>query len=335
MIFPAHISIILPTYNGEAYLSQAIESCLQQSYSDFELIIVNDCSTDSSSEIAETYKKQDSRIKVIYNTTNQKLPASLNIGHRAAKGNFLTWTSDDNVLKPNFLMFLVDAISTLDVDVVYSNYDIIHDDGMLKREHLAGSVSHLLFGNTIGASFLYRREVFEKLGGYNETFHTVEDYDFWMRAAVLFKFHSIGKNLYQYRLHGKSLTWEIQEQCVPKSLYKEKLNAVFENLGVKLNWHPVTIQFFQMENDFGRFSYFKNNFETIEKDLHKFQQKVSENRIETAFKKLDEILRNILKTENKNLTFPLLIWILKYEPGIFFNKTYSRWETIKLLSKFF
>jgi glycosyltransferase involved in cell wall biosynthesis len=335
MIFPANISIILPTYNGEAYLAQAIESCLEQSCSDFELIIVNDCSTDSSSEIAETFKKQDSRIKVIHNVKNQKLPTSLNIGHRKAKGGCMTWTSDDNILKPDFLAELYNALISSKADVVYSNYDIIFSDGSLKRKHSVGPVSHLLFGNTIGASFLYRREVFEKLGGYNERFHTVEDYDFWMRAAVLFKFYSVGKNLYQYRLHGKSLTREIHEHSAIKSNYKEKMNAIFENLGVELNWHAATIQFFQMENDFGRFSYFKNNFETIEKDLHKFQQKISENSNETAFNKLDEILRNILKTENKNLTFPLLLWILKYEPGIVFNKTYSRKETVKLLSKFF
>ena len=71
------ISIVLPTYNGEKYLKQSIESILGQTYTDWELIVVNDCSTDSTQEIIDFYRKKDTRIRTIFNYTNQKLPESL------------------------------------------------------------------------------------------------------------------------------------------------------------------------------------------------------------------------------------------------------------------
>ena len=80
------ISIVLPTFNGEAYLAESIESILSQSFEDFELIIVNDCSTDRTAEIIEQYVKKDSRVKSIYNDVNQRLPKSLNIGFENASG---------------------------------------------------------------------------------------------------------------------------------------------------------------------------------------------------------------------------------------------------------
>ena len=76
MIHPL-ISIILPVYNGETYLAKSIESCLKQTYSKIELIIVNDCSTDKTVEISKNYAKKDTRIKIVNNKTNQRLPSSL------------------------------------------------------------------------------------------------------------------------------------------------------------------------------------------------------------------------------------------------------------------
>lgn len=94
------ISIILPTYNGQQYIGEAIESIIEQTFQDWELIIVDDCSSDNTLDIIRKYEKQDLRIKVIHNDVNKKLPASLNIGFKYAKGMYLTWTSDDNMYLP-------------------------------------------------------------------------------------------------------------------------------------------------------------------------------------------------------------------------------------------
>ncbi|HXL56803.1 MAG TPA: glycosyltransferase family 2 protein, partial [Chitinophagaceae bacterium] len=105
MLQPA-ISIVLPTYNGSKYIRTSIESCLNQTFTDFELIIVNDCSTDNTASIIEEYAAKDSRIIIIHNAFNKKLPLSLNTGFDIAKGKYHTWTSDDNYFAPNALEIL-------------------------------------------------------------------------------------------------------------------------------------------------------------------------------------------------------------------------------------
>src|SRR4051794_6743497 len=100
-------SIVLPTYNGSKYLASAIESCLAQTYRNFELILVDDCSKDATPEIIANYAARDSRVRSIRHETNQHLPGGLNTGHKAARGEFLTWTSDDNLLRPDFLAEMV------------------------------------------------------------------------------------------------------------------------------------------------------------------------------------------------------------------------------------
>ena len=92
------VSIVLPVWNGEKYLTTAINSILAQRFADFELIVVNDCSTDKYAVIARGFAAADPRIRVIDNERNLKLPASLNRGFKTARGAFFTWTSDDNVL---------------------------------------------------------------------------------------------------------------------------------------------------------------------------------------------------------------------------------------------
>ncbi|OXA81463.1 Glycosyltransferase involved in cell wall bisynthesis [Flavobacterium aquidurense] len=204
------ISIILPVYNGEKYLSQSIESCLNQTFKNIELIIVNDCSTDKTLSIATQYAQKDNRIKIISNFENKKLPASLNIGHNAASGDFLTWTSDDNFYELDALEKLLESLLENEADIVYSNIFLIDNFGNRIREVKLLGVENLIFGNVIGSCFLYRRNVFQKNKGYNETLFLVEDYDFWIRALLHSKYCKLDQFLYNYRKHGDSLTNQIK-----------------------------------------------------------------------------------------------------------------------------
>ena len=103
------VSIVLPTYNGSAFITEAIDSILNQTFSDFELIIVNDCSTDNTFQLCKDYAQKDKRIKLISNSTNLKLPASLNVGFSYATGEYFTWTSDDNYYKDNAIEKMVNG----------------------------------------------------------------------------------------------------------------------------------------------------------------------------------------------------------------------------------
>ena len=126
------VSIVLPVYNGEQFLSLSIESVLSQTYQNWELIIVNDCSTDNSPAIMEKYVEKDPRIRIIHNAENQKLPESLNIGFRAARGDYFTWTSDDNMYKPDAIETMVSVLDTHpECGLVYCDMDYIDNQGKI------------------------------------------------------------------------------------------------------------------------------------------------------------------------------------------------------------
>ena len=200
------VSIVLPTYNGEQYLEAAIESVLAQTYQNWELIIVNDCSADGTANIAKRYERQDPRIRVIHNEENQKLPCSLNIGFRCASGNYLTWTSDDNCYKPGAIEAMVQVLENLpEYGLVYSKVDYILEDEVAATYQISGP-SQLYTENVVGACFLYKREILETVGEYDPDMILVEDYDYWLRISKKYKIFYIQESLYQYRYHGKSLT---------------------------------------------------------------------------------------------------------------------------------
>lgn len=215
-------SIILPVYNGEQYISKAIESVLEQTYSNLELIIVNDCSTDKTAEIVSRYAEQDSRIKVINNPVNLKLPNTLNVGFEQATGDYYTWTSDDNLYKENAIERMVYTLNSRpDIDMVYADFTIIDSEG----EEISVSPTHwrepdkLLFSNMIGACFLYTREVAEKVGKYDANLFLAEDYDYWIRIFRVGKMTHLTENLYYYRQHAESLT-ETKKELIYIQTYR-------------------------------------------------------------------------------------------------------------------
>jgi glycosyltransferase involved in cell wall biosynthesis len=325
------VSIILPVYNGAEYLSEAIESILNQTYTHFELIIVNDCSTDQSGFIAANYQKKDNRIKVINNQINKKLPASLNIGHRAANGELLTWTSHDNILKPFFLEALVSEFVNPEVFLVYSDFDIIDNEGKIKRINTSKKANQILYGNCVGASFMYRSEVFKRLNGYDESLFLVEDYDFWLRATAFYTLLQLDKNLYQYRLQGQSLTNAIHNDGFISEKHKQALVKMFTQIGKQFNWEPATLNVIlakHLNAEYDISVYFKHRNQ-IKKDITIFNKFQTAN--QNGFDGLYLFLRHNLKTGSTKVGLKLFFKILFVEPKIIFKKTYSNKETIKLI----
>lgn len=322
------ISIVLPVFNGEKYIRQSIESCLYQTYSNTELIVVNDFSTDSTLQIIEKYAELDSRVRVVCNKENKMLPACLNIGHKLAKGDFITWTSDDNILKPNFLECLISSLFKDEVDVVYSNYDIISEDGNFKRIHITGPTEYILYGNKIGASFLYRKEVFQELGGYDESLFLLEDYDFWLRASVKFKFYYLNDSLYQYRLHSDSLTSKIHFDEEKKKKYQLGVVEMFKKISHKFSWDYSTTELLT-NNLLGEkvdICKYLNNKKTIEKDLLKFNPKDFDGKIILGQRFL---LRNQLLRNNCN--FKTLVKVLKKDANLLFSRSFSKKTTLNYI----
>jgi glycosyltransferase involved in cell wall biosynthesis len=219
------VSIIMPVYNHAHFVEEAIEGVLAQSYGNWELIIVDDGSTDDLAAAVSRFA-QERRI-ILLRQENQTLPAALNNGFHFATGDFLTWTSADNIMLPDQLAILVKALRDHpEAGLAYSDYWAIDDQGRPLEDwtwrpqnrdpefdfliRLPDSVSivnlHDTPDNFIGASFLYRREMADIVGRYSENMFRGEDYDYWLRMHLATRFHHIAQPLYRYRVHDDTLT---------------------------------------------------------------------------------------------------------------------------------
>ena len=232
------ISIVLPVYNGAAYLAESIESILSQTYTNWELIIVNDCSTDNSLSIALEYAAKDARIKVLSNNENLKLPNSLNVGFNLASGSYYTWTSDDNKYKPNALQTMIVHLERNPAAVmVYANYTCIDSSGNVIDQTKKPEPKYIFAENVVGACFLYTAEAAKRIGKYDADMFLAEDYDFWIRLCKVGKLLHIEEDLYYYRRHKNSLS-ETKKAYVNEQTYKvlEK-NFLFAYTTSKKNKH--------------------------------------------------------------------------------------------------
>lgn len=231
------ISIILPCYNGADMLGGAIESVQAQTFKDWELIIVNDCSTDNTLEVANAYAAKDERIRVFSNEHNSKLPATLNHGFCEARGEYWTWTSDDNLLLPDYCQELSHYLDEHpEVGFVVGDEYSIDADGniigtVIKPDNLR---SKLPLNNYVGATFMYRREIAQQAGEYRTDLFLVEDYEYWLRMSFLTEMGHVNKILYKYRHHDRSLTatrkQEIAERLVRMRLmYRTQVEKQMNN----------------------------------------------------------------------------------------------------------
>ncbi|MBQ7385548.1 MAG: glycosyltransferase family 2 protein [Ruminococcus sp.] len=223
------VSIVLPVYNGAKYLRESIESVIAQTYTNWELLILDDCSTDETSEISKEYAEKDSRIKYFLNEVNLRLPRNLNKGFSLAQGEYLTWTSDDNNFRPTALEKMVNALESDEAaQFVYASCRIIDDDGK-EIEYIMvndNGKNSIVGGNPVGACFLYTRKVYETVGDYNHELILVEDFDYWQRIFMAFKVIAVTDILYNYRMHSGNLTNTMRKDQFNINLEKTLLNNV-------------------------------------------------------------------------------------------------------------
>ena len=202
------VTIVLPTYNRAAVLPYALQSVVNQTYENWELIVVDDNSSDSTPSVFRDI--EDGRVKYFRNENNLKLPRSLNRGFENSKGKLLTWTSDDNIYAPNSLERMVHHLVKNESDFVYADYwefsETDKDGKPLnpRRQHLSSDLQ-LEQGNHIGACFLYTKELYDKIGEYDPELFLVEDFDFFIRAAKLFRFSHVPESLYYFRRDDETL----------------------------------------------------------------------------------------------------------------------------------
>jgi GT2 family glycosyltransferase len=210
------VSIVLPTYNGVRYLRESIESCLNQSHRNLELLIVDDGSTADVRSVVSRFR--DPRLRYLRHEKNQGIAAGLNTGFRNSRGQYLTWTSDDNWYAPEAIEVLLRFLQRYtSVDFVYSQSRVVDEHGDVTGLLELGLPASLRANNYVGPCFLYRRGVYERVGDYRTVF-LAEDYDYWVRVAASCSMQRLLRPLYYYRMHPGSLTArhsadKVQEQA--------------------------------------------------------------------------------------------------------------------------
>ncbi|MHC4839950.1 MAG: glycosyltransferase family 2 protein [Planctomycetota bacterium] len=193
------VSVVLPTCNRAHLIGTAIENVLNQQYPNFEVIVVNDGSSDGTRDVLDEF--DDPRLRVIHKD-NERLPKALNTGFEAATGEFLTWTSDDNTFKDGALKAMArELVLNPDTAMVYANYAI---DGETVVE--TGPTWLLKERNLIGACFMYRKSAAIRAGQYDPDLELAEDYDYWLRLNKIGQLSHLPRTLYNYGDAPDSLT---------------------------------------------------------------------------------------------------------------------------------
>lgn len=223
------VSVVMPVFNAAFFLESSIQSILDQTYRDFEFIIINDGSTDESFDIIKEYEKIDSRVKLISNI-NRGLVSTLNIASTMAKGDWILRMDADDISHS----------SRLEKQLIYANYHQLDLCGTWAKKfgisagNICTPVSHneilidLMFRSTfVHPTMLIKREVFNYVK-YSEEYKFVEDYKFWCDCASLgFKFGNVPEFLLYYRVHNNQVS--IENRKVQKIVTNKISNTYFND----------------------------------------------------------------------------------------------------------
>ncbi len=232
------VSILMCVYNGEVHLREAMESILEQTFKDFEFVIVDDGSTDSSWQILTEYSTEDSRIVLIRNEENLGLEKSLNKGLAATQGEYVARQDADDISLPNRLQLQTNFLDThREVGALGSSLEFINKQGVvLRKKNLP--VDHeslqafLLINNCLWPSMMIRRSLMQKLGGYNEKMLYAEDYDLYWRISCNSRLATLPDILLRYRSDNASsiskLKRKQQLQCALRISFKAVQDSLAE-----------------------------------------------------------------------------------------------------------
>jgi len=223
------VSIIIPTYNTEKYVLEAVHSCLAQTYRNFEIIIVDDGSTDKTLELLnyEFGKYQGVSITII-SQKHSGVASALNRGIKLALGEYIHWLSADDALYPNALETMMKTIETHPRPsncIFYSNYDYIDkhskkiNQPFIEPNYNDISIPELqqkLWDHYIGngTTSMIHQSIFKRIGLYDESVPACEDYEFWIRAIILngMRLYLIPEITAHYRIHSSQLTQTLGEK---------------------------------------------------------------------------------------------------------------------------
>jgi len=207
------VSVLMPVHNGERFVEGAVNSILSQTFDDFELIIVDDGSTDKTHEIVSRLATKDSRIRLIHSSGRQGIAKTLNKAARQALGPLIARMDSDDWAHETRFSLQIGAFRQ-DENLVLCGSNATHvDEQMRPLFHTVLPVSDwdircaALFENPFAhPSVMMRTEAFHRVGRYNEEFSTTQDYELWTRLFTQGEVRNLSESLVKMRRHGESVS---------------------------------------------------------------------------------------------------------------------------------
>lgn len=245
------ISVVISVYNGEKYIKEAVESILNQTFSDFELIIVNDASTDKTPQIIESYAKKDLRIKVIHNENNLRIAKSLNKAVSCAQADVIARMDGDDISLPErFEKQYALLQSDKKMGVVGCNMITIDKDGNEQGRRRYSTDSEFLKQSIFRYSpfphpaTMIKKKFFLKIGGYNHYLVPTEDIDLWIRLGKICDFSNVDEYLFKYRV--------LESSASHARLIRLELKTIFVRMYAVV-YHGYTPTFMDILYNIGEF----------------------------------------------------------------------------------
>jgi len=231
------VSIIMSTFNDSAYIKLAIDSVLQQTFSNWEFIIINDASSDKTEEIVENFAKQDKRIRYYKNVKNKGLVANLITGVYKANGEYIARIDgDDEWVNKNKLKQQITFLEkNQDYGLVGAWANIIDTAGnqILKTKNPVNDIdirNYILIENCFfHSSVVIRKKVLDKVGGYNISIKTAEDYELWLKIGLASKIYNIPACLINYRINPNGIN---------STMYNTQLNETIKIIQTFKYYYP-------------------------------------------------------------------------------------------------
>ena len=230
------ISVVMPAYNAEQYIAESIESILNQTFADFEFIIINDGSTDKTADIVKSY--DDKRIKFIDNQENQGIVPVLNQGLSMARGEYIARMDSDDISHLNRFEKQVSYMDNHpECGVLSSSYHMFGEKEakFIHPEHVG--LVDLLDGCVVAhPAVMMRKSVIDKYEfRYSSNFRYAEDYELWSRMVLVTGIHNLPEVLLEYRWHANNVSVEhAKTQCQLTNIIKQNiLNKLTENTALQ------------------------------------------------------------------------------------------------------
>jgi hypothetical protein len=206
------ISVVMSVFNGQAFLSEAIESILGQTFRAFEFVVIDDGSTDKTREIISAYASRDARMRVFCHK-NKGRAESLNIGISLAKGNYIARMDADDVAPPHRLQDQDDFMQHHpEVGLLGGAVELINTQGHvfktvrppLQDSEIRSAMLH--YNPIFHSSVIMRKEVVLAVGGYRKALFDADDYDLFLRIGEQSRFANLGEPVLQYRIHANQVS---------------------------------------------------------------------------------------------------------------------------------